>query len=242
MNVARPRYGVDAPGITAGLLGGGAALAGASAWLAHRDGAAARAAAVATGIAGGGAALFGGAMLAYGLDGKYRIRDLMLDLVDWRGDERVLDVGSGLGLLAIGAAHRLAGGKVTAIDIWQAKDLSGNTVVAARRNAELVGVADRVAFRRQDARALTDADGCYDVVLSLLCLHNIEPIADRDTACRELARVLKPGGRLVVGDYVLTHRYAEVWAEAGLAVRSTTRHLRAARGLMWITAADKPTG
>ena len=238
--MSRPRYGVDAPGIMAGLFGAGAALAGASAWLARRDGKRATVGAVAAGVAGAVSGVFGGAMLAYGLRGKYRIRDLMLGAVEWRGDERVLDVGSGLGLLAIGAARRLTAGDVTAIDIWRSEDLSGNTIGAAHRNAALEGVTHRVVFRDQDARALPDADGEYDVVLSLLCLHNIEPANDRAAACREQARVLKPGGRLVVGDYVPTSGYAAIWAEAGLIIRSTDRHFLDARGLMWITIADKP--
>src|SRR4051812_19404358 len=51
--------------------------------------------------------------------GKVRGRERLLDLLKWRGDEQVLDVGCGRGLLLIGAAKRLTTGKATGIDIWQ---------------------------------------------------------------------------------------------------------------------------
>ena len=195
--------------------------------------------ALATGAVGGTVALFGTAMLGYAIDGKRRIRDLILDMVDWRGDERVLDVGTGRGLLAIGAAKRLTSGHVTAIDIWQAKDLSANTATGAEANARIEAVADRIAFRHQDASALPDPDGSFDVILSLLCLHNIEPTARREQACREMARVLAPGGTLIAGDYVSTAPYARLFQAAGLTIVETRWHRREARGLMSITKATR---
>ena len=50
-------------------------------------------------------------MLLYAKHGKLRHRDRMLARVDWKGDESVLDVGTGRGLLMIGAAKRLSTGK-----------------------------------------------------------------------------------------------------------------------------------
>jgi arsenite methyltransferase len=52
--------------------------------------------------------------------GKLRLRDKLLDTIPWRGDEQVLDVGCGHGLMVIGAAKRLnSGGKAVGIDLWQ---------------------------------------------------------------------------------------------------------------------------
>ena len=45
-------------------------------------------------------------MLVYSKWGKFRHRDRMLNMIAWRGDEHVLDVGTGRGLLIIGAAKR----------------------------------------------------------------------------------------------------------------------------------------
>jgi cyclopropane fatty-acyl-phospholipid synthase-like methyltransferase len=58
--------------------------------------------------------------------GKLWARDRLLDGLELRGDETVLDVGCGRGLLLIGAAKRLTTGKAPGVDIWQAEDLSGN--------------------------------------------------------------------------------------------------------------------
>src|SRR5471030_1288818 len=50
----------------------------------------------------GGCAFGGFLMLLYSLSGKYKHRDRMLELIDWKGNEQVLDIGTGKGLLMIG--------------------------------------------------------------------------------------------------------------------------------------------
>ena len=76
----------------------------------------------------GGCAFGGILMLAYSLAGKYKHRDRMLNMITWTGKEQVLDIGTGKGLLMIGAAKRLTTGKSIGIDIWNAEDLTGNNV------------------------------------------------------------------------------------------------------------------
>jgi ubiquinone/menaquinone biosynthesis C-methylase UbiE len=153
----------------------------------------------------------------------------------------VLDVGTGAGMLMIGAAKRLTlGGRAVGVDIWSAKDLSDNSALATRRNIAIEGVADRTEILTKDATRLSFPDATFDVVLSLLCLHNIEPKADQTVACREIARVLKPGGRVVIGDYVPTHDYARALREAGLDVSRSSSAFGAAGALMWLLVADKP--
>jgi len=157
-------------------------------------------------------------MLAYAFRGKYNVRDRMLGLVRWRGDEAVLDAGTGRGLLAIGAAKLLRTGTATGIDIWEEKDLSGNTIENTLRNVEAEGVSDRVEIKNDDVRSIGFVDDSFDVVLSLLCLHNVQNRVERETACREIARVLKPGGTALIGDYANTPEYARELAAAGLKV------------------------
>ncbi len=162
--------------------------------------------------------LFGGLMLLYSLKGKFRHRDRMLAKVQWTGTETVLDVGTGRGLLLIGAAKKLTAGHATGIDIWNAEDLSGNGPEALKANIALEGVADRTAILSEDARQMRFPDGAFDVILSNLCLHNIYKRPERMKALHEIVRVLKPGGAAVISDYKLTREYAKEFAKAGLSV------------------------
>lgn len=155
-------------------------------------------------------------MLLYAKRGKFKHRDRMLALHTWRGDERVLDVGSGQGLLMIGAAKRLSTGRSEGLDVWSAKDLSGNTAERALRNAELEGVKDKIAQHTGSIVKTDFPDGAFDVVLSNLCLHNITKRAERDAACGEIARILKPGGKAIISDYKYTGEYAKAFKQAGL--------------------------
>jgi arsenite methyltransferase len=183
--------------------------------------------------------ILGIAMFVYGLKGKYRTRDLMLSKIKWTGEENVLDIGTGQGLLMNGAAKHLTTGKSIGIDIWSSKDLSDNTIAKTLANAELEGVKNKVEVRNEDARSLTFADNSFDVVLSLLCIHNIEPKAEQEKACFEIARVLKPHGTALIGDYIPTTEYAKAFAKAGLKVKSSKPYFMTAYALMWIVEATK---
>ncbi|CAN5240115.1 class I SAM-dependent methyltransferase [soil metagenome] len=208
----RPNYGIDAPGAVRNLIFGGAAalvLAVASYLL---DWGLTRPATV----IGVSWLLLAGWMIWDSKIGKLWARDRVLDGLELRGDELVLDVGCGRGLLLIGAAKRLTTGKAVGVDIWNTKDLSGNRPEATRENARLDGVAIRVEVKDGDARQLPFADGAFDVVVTKDALHNIGYAAERDTAVRELARVLKPGGRVFLGDVRHTGRYMQVLRECGL--------------------------
>jgi SAM-dependent methyltransferase len=209
----RPDYGIDAPGAVRNLaIGGAAALVLAVVARALHWKPVARMA----GSFAIGALFMAGWMVWDGKVGKARGRERLLDSLPWRGDETVLDVGCGRGLLLIGAAKRLTTGKAVGVDIWQAEDLSGNRPEATLENARLEGVAERVEVKDGDARRLPFADGTFDVIVTKEVLHNIYNAAERDTAVREIARVLRPGGRLFLGDVRHTGRYAQVLRECGL--------------------------
>jgi len=164
-------------------------------------------------------------MILYAKWGKFRHRDRMLNMVQWRGDEQVLDVGTGRGLLLIGAARRLTTGKAVGIDVWSTKDLSGNSLERTQANVDFEGVSQTVELKSQDARRLSFPDTSFDLVLSNLCIHNIPGDEDRAQACREIARVLKPGGTALISDFIKTGLYQKVFAEAGLQVSRTGLNL-----------------
>jgi SAM-dependent methyltransferase len=154
--------------------------------------------------------------LRYVRVGKFALRDRLLSQVRWRGDEHVLDLGTGGGLLLLGAARRAPRGRAVGLDIWRAGDLSGNGKERLLRNAALEG--ESVELLEQDVRKLPFADATFDVVLSALCIHNIPDEPGRDAAVREAARVLKPGGTILFSDLANTGRYAGLLREAGLEV------------------------
>lgn len=133
--------------------------------------------------------ILGVSMVYYGLKGKYKIRELMLSKIDWKGNEMVLDIGAGTGLLMNGAATKLTTGKSIGIDIWRDEDLSNNTMANALENARIEGVTDRVEIKTEDARSLSFVDNTFDVILSQFCIHNIDDKAEQEHACFEIARV-----------------------------------------------------
>ena len=151
--------------------------------------------------------------------GKVREREFYLDKIAWRGDERVLDVGCGLGLFLIGAARRLKTGRAVGIDLWQAEDLSGNTPAGTLNNATIEGEAEKVDVLTGDARKLPFDDASFNVVVSSNALHNIYNTGERQTAVREIARVLKSGGRVLILDVRHINQYAATLRDAGLDAR-----------------------
>jgi arsenite methyltransferase len=160
--------------------------------------------------------------LLYVKFGKFRHRDLMLSLHRWRGDEQVLDVGCGRGLLMAKAAKLLAElrghGTAIGVDIWSKEDMAGNSEAATRHNLELEGISDRCTLVEMAAQVMSFPDETFDVIVSNLCLHNIYDRKLRRQAIQEIARVLKPGGVAILSDYKLTGEYASQFRIAGLLV------------------------
>jgi len=165
---------------------------------------------------GMGCCLGGILMLAYSLYGKFKHRDRMLNYITWTGNEQVLDVGTGQGLLMIGAAKRLSTGKSTGIDIWNAEDLSNNNLQTALNNAVAEGVRDKTEIKNENVMEMSFADDTFDVVVSNMCIHNIYSIPGRKIACAEIARVLKPGGTAVISDWRHVKEYNKNFKELGL--------------------------
>jgi arsenite methyltransferase len=156
--------------------------------------------------------------LLYVKVGKFSHRDRMLALHAWRGEEQVLDVGCGRGLLLAGAAKRLTTGHATGIDIWSNEDMGSNSEAATLRNLALEGISDRCTLLSVGAQVMPFGDGTFDVILSNLCIHNIYDRPTRLQALQQIARVLKPGGIALISDYKLTGEYATEFRRLGLVV------------------------
>lgn len=219
----RPDYGLDAPGLAQGFLVAGAATTGLGMGLEVAAGRLMRGWPLARrGLVGWllfvGAYLFGlGGLMRYASRvGKLRERDRLLDLVAWSGDEQVLDAGCGRGLMLVGAAKRLTTGQAIGVDVWSQVDQSENCPDAALENARLEGVSEKVTIETADVRSLPFSDGSFDVVLSHWVVHNLPSREDRATAVRELVRVLRPGGTLVLADIHFQADYLSILRDMDL--------------------------
>jgi ubiquinone/menaquinone biosynthesis C-methylase UbiE len=114
--------------------------------------------------------------------------------------ETVVDIGSGAGMDLLLAARRTGpSGKAIGVDMTEAM------IERARAAAEEGGLGD-VEVRKGDALELPLEEQSVDVVISNGVL-NLVP--DKSTAFGEIARVRKPGGRLLLGDIVVASELSE---------------------------------
>jgi len=147
---------------------------------------------------------------------KLKQREIVVSLGQLNGDEHILDIGCGLGLILNEAAKQLTSGKAIGLDIWEGKDLSGNTKEAAEENAKIENVLNNVEFVEGDARQLPFSATSFDVVFSSMAIHNIPIMEDRLKAIREILRVLKPNGRFVIQDIKSIELYYNEFQKAGV--------------------------
>jgi ubiquinone/menaquinone biosynthesis C-methylase UbiE len=130
-------------------------------------------------------------LLTHGRDRAFR--EKLVALAHLGRGESVLDVGCGTGTLAIAAGRRVgASGRAAGIDA------SPEMIARAISKAAKAGID--VAFKHAVAEALPFADAQFDVVLNTLMLHHL-PRKVRQQCVREIHRVLKPEGRVLVVDF-----------------------------------------
>src|SRR6266446_3175955 len=133
-------------------------------------------------------------LLAYLVFGgsEQALRQMTADLAQLQPGETVLDVGCGTGTLALEAYERVgATGRLCGIDP------APQQITRARRKAARRGLP--IDFQAGVIEQLTFPDQSFDVVLSTLMMHHLPDDLKRQ-GLAEIARVLKPGGRLLVVD------------------------------------------
>jgi demethylmenaquinone methyltransferase / 2-methoxy-6-polyprenyl-1,4-benzoquinol methylase len=125
-----------------------------------------------------------GAVLSFGQDPRWR--RALIEAIDPRPGQRILDVATGTGMVASGLARR--GAEVTGLD------QSEHMLSAARqRLAEHADLAGKITLVQGEAEHLPFADGEFDALTFTYLLRYVD---DRAATMRELARVVKPRARI----------------------------------------------
>ncbi len=121
-----------------------------------------------------------------------QVHETLVKLADLRGNEEILDVGCGTGLLCSRFAQSAEGIAVRGMDI------GSRMIEVARRRA--AGHSLNAEYRIATAARLPYANGQFDMVSSCLVLHLLKR-SDKELALREICRVLKHGGRYVCAEF-----------------------------------------
>jgi SAM-dependent methyltransferase len=120
-----------------------------------------------------------------------RLTRRVRELAAVRDGEDVLDLACGTGTLAISVARAAPGARVSGVD--------GDPAILERARAKAGAAAVEIALDEGLSTELPYPDASFDVALSTLFFHHLSDDAKRRSG-EELRRVLRPGGRVVVGD------------------------------------------
>lgn len=162
---------------------------------------------------------------------RLEARERLLEGVNLRGSERVLDVGCGNGILLMGFAKRLTTGSAIGIDIWS-HNSGDNRRSICLKNAEIEGVADRVSIENEDVCDLPYRDGYFNLVSCGLTMHHMKSKNAYEQAISEMKRVLKPRGLIVIYDEPFTILFcAKLLRKAGLEVERPYRDILFAKNI-----------
>jgi SAM-dependent methyltransferase len=147
-----------------------------------------------------------------------KVRNLILENLDWDGKGTALDIGCGSASLAIGIAQKFPCSTVVGTDYW-----GGNWEYSKKvceENALLQKVEDRVSFQQASASSLPFRDEQFDAVVSNLVFHEVKDTPNKVDLIKEALRVLKNGGRFTLQDLFYIHRMYGTPEELCNAVKS----------------------
>ena len=150
-------------------------------------------------------------LLSFGQDGRWRAK--LVSCVEARPEDTVLDVACGTGSVALELVRRY-GCAVVGVD------QSAEMLASGRRRVAAAGLADRITLREARAEALPFPDASFDALTFTYLLRYVDDVG---ATLRELARVVRPGGRIAgleffVPSSPLTRMAWEAYVRVGLPV------------------------
>lgn len=143
---------------------------------------------------------------------KMFVRERLICLAKAKPGSIILDIGCGRGLVAIGFAATVPRCEVYAIDCWNQDEIVDNSSKWVLNNARLERIDERLFAKSGDARALPFSDNYFDIVVSNLVIHNLEPEGQLQSYS-EMHRVLKPGGMVIYSDIDKREQVKRAWSE-----------------------------
>ncbi len=148
--------------------------------------------------------------------GKVILGKKLVASLDLHGEEHVLDVGCGRGLLLIAIAKKLnKNAKTVGLDLWRKEDLSFNQPESVFNNIHREKIDCLVELKSGDMLNMPFADHTFDVVVSSMAIHNLAVKEKCQRAINEINRVLKPGGKLYLLDFKYTKIYRDQLHQLG---------------------------
>lgn len=134
-----------------------------------------------------------------------KVYDIIIQSLGTKVKGKILDIGSGNGVLAVKLAEQHSEIEVVGIDYW-GKDWEYSKGVC-EKNARAVKVEGQVHFQKGDAAKLDFAASTFDSVISNLTFHEVQTVADKRAVVQEALRVVKPGGSFAFVDYFFDENY-----------------------------------
>lgn len=126
-------------------------------------------------------------LLSLGIDRRWRCK--AVDALAQHKPQQILDIATGTGDFALLLAERLKPQHITGADI------SEGMMAVGREKVKEAGLHDVISFQHEDCMKLSFADGTFDAVTSAYGVRNFQ---DLDKGLREMQRVLRPGGHLLI--------------------------------------------
>ncbi len=134
--------------------------------------------------------------LSLGIDRRWRRS--AIDALGQYSPQRILDIATGTGDFAILSAERIHPMEIVGADI------SEGMMAVGRQKVENRGLQHLIRFQREDCTCLSFPDNSFDAVTSAYGVRNFQ---DLDAGLREMCRVLKPGGHLLIVELTTPRRF-----------------------------------